>query len=127
MKHFWQGNFPYKNVVEDGFEGSASVGSFPPNGYGLYDMAGNVWEWTADWYHPDYYRALAGEGVAYNPAGPEVSYDPMEHGVPKKAIRGGSFLCNDSYCAGYRASARMKSSPDSGMLHLGFRCVKDAE
>ncbi|WP_016777238.1 formylglycine-generating enzyme family protein [Anaerophaga thermohalophila] len=125
--NFWQGNFPYKNVVEDGFEGSAPVGSFPPNGYGLYDMAGNVWEWTADWYHPDYYRALAGEGVAYNPAGPEVSYDPMEPGVPKKAIRGGSFLCNDSYCAGYRASARMKSSPDSGMLHLGFRCVKDAE
>ncbi|SFE07321.1 formylglycine-generating enzyme family protein [Thermophagus xiamenensis] len=125
--NFWQGNFPYKNVVEDGFQRTAPVGSFPANGYGLYDMAGNVWEWTADWYHPDYYAFLAQQVIALNPQGPETSFDPMEPGVPKKVIRGGSFLCNDSYCAGYRSSARMKSSPDSGALHLGFRCVKDID
>ncbi len=123
--NYWQGQFPYLNIADDGFPTSSPVGSFPANGYGLYDMAGNVWQWTADWYHHDYYQSFRRGSVASNPKGPADSYDPMEPGVPKKSIRGGSFLCNDSYCAGYRASSRMKSSPDSGMMHLGFRCVRD--
>lgn len=123
--NYWQGDFPYRNIVEDGFEGAAPVKSFPPNGYGLYDMAGNVWQWTNDWFHANYYNQLHKGKITHNPKGPQDSYDPMEPGVPKKSIRGGSFLCNDSYCAGYRASSRMKTSPDSGMSHLGFRCVKD--
>jgi formylglycine-generating enzyme len=123
--NYWQGEFPYRNVVDDGFEGIAPVKSFPPNAFGLYDMAGNVWQWTSDWFHASYYSTLPAGTVTDNPQGPNTSYDPLEPGVPKKSIRGGSFLCNDSYCAGYRASSRMKSSPDSGMSHLGFRCVKD--
>lgn len=121
--NFWQGLFPYENTEEDGFYGPAPVRSFPPNGYGLYDMAGNVWEWCADWYHAEYYRqAAAGKA---NPGGPDDSFDPMEPFTPKRSIRGGSFLCNDAYCSGYRVARRMKSSPDSGLNHTGFRCVKD--
>lgn len=123
--NYWQGSFPYHNTADDGFERAAPVRSFPPNGFGLYDMAGNVWQWTADWYHYDYYSSFRPGEIAMNPGGPDISFDPMEPGIPKKTIRGGSFLCNDSYCAGYRASARMKSSPDTGSLHVGFRCVKN--
>ncbi len=123
--NYWQGTFPYDNTVDDGYLTAAPVMSFPSNGFGLFDMAGNVWQWTQDWYHHDYYQSVAERTPLLNPTGPDSSYDPMEPGIPKKSIRGGSFLCNDSYCAGYRASARMKSSPDSGMMHLGFRCVKD--
>ncbi len=123
--NYWQGEFPYYNSGDDGFEGIAPVMTFPANNFGLYDMAGNVWQWTADWYHAEYYKMLASANISHNPTGPESSHDPMEPGISKRTIRGGSFLCNDSYCAGYRASARMKSSPDSGMLHLGFRLVKD--
>ena len=123
--NYWQGSFPYKNDVKDGFFGAAPVASFQPNGYGLFDMAGNVWEWTADLYHHDYYTQL-GSAVVTNPKGPTDSYDPDEPLVSKRVIRGGSFLCNESYCSGYRVAARMKTSADSGMEHLGFRCVMDA-
>ncbi|WP_204282008.1 formylglycine-generating enzyme family protein [Pontibacter burrus] len=118
----WQGQFPNQNSNWDKHTGIASVSSYAPNAYGLYDMAGNVWEWCADWYDAEYYISLK-EQVSYNPNGPARSNDPTEAYVPKKVMRGGSFLCNDSYCKGYRASARMKSSPDTGLEHTGFRCV----
>lgn len=120
----WQGSFPYRNLRQDGFDRLAPVRSFDPNGYGLYDMAGNVWEWCSDWYGAGYYKTLR-TSVNSNPTGPGATEDPMEPGVPEKVIRGGSFLCNASYCSGYRVSARMKTSPDSGLEHTGFRCVGD--
>lgn len=119
----WQGSFPDRNTNWDGFRGLAPRGSFQPNKYGLYDMAGNVWEWVADWYTPDYYKTL-GTGIAKNPRGPERGYDPDEPYVAKKVTRGGSFMCNAAYCEGYKVSSRMKSSPDTGLENTGFRCVK---
>ncbi len=121
----WDGSFPDYNNVRDGFRVTAPVKSFPPNRYGIYDIAGNVWEWTSDWYRPDYYaKSDKPEGIN-NPKGPEDSFDPAQPTVPKKVHRGGSFLCNESYCSGYRVAFRMKTSPDSGLSHAGFRCVKD--
>ena len=98
------------------------MGSYSPNAYGIYDLAGNVWEWCSDWYHSNYY-SMIGDKKIKDPKGPETSYDPMEPFSEKKVIRGGSFLCNDSYCSGYRNSARMKTTPDSSSLHTGFRTV----
>ncbi|WP_344976601.1 formylglycine-generating enzyme family protein [Compostibacter hankyongensis] len=118
----WQGHFPDRNSDWDGHTGLARTASYAPNGYGLYDMAGNVWEWCADWYNANYYQTIAGK-VSDNPTGPAASYDPMEPTIPKRTIRGGSFMCNASYCKGYRVASRMKTSPDSGLENLGFRCV----
>ena len=119
--NIWQGPFPAKNLLQDGYRETSPVGSFPPNPFGLYDMAGNVWEWCADWYRPDAYARMA----ARDPQGPSSGEDPDEPGVPKRVLRGGSFMCADCYCKGYRPSARMKSSPDTGLFHAGFRCVVD--
>ncbi len=120
----WEGEFPYLNQQKDGYIKSAPVKSFLPNPYGLYDISGNVWEWCSDWYDAEYYQRLA-NSTAVNPAGPQKSLDPQEPYTPKKSLRGGSFLCNDSYCSGYRVARRMKSSPDTGLEHTGFRCVKE--
>lgn len=122
----WEGKFPYLNEKKDGFITAAPVKSFAPNGYGLYDMAGNVWEWCSDLYHYDYYKQVANT-TAVNPKGPATSFDPQEPYTEKRSLRGGSFLCNDAYCSGYRNARRMKSSHDTGLEHTGFRCVKDTK
>ncbi len=120
----WQGDFPNTNTLRDGFYNTSPVKAFSPNGYGLYDMAGNVWEWCADYYHSNYYGTIAGPLEVVKPKGPDSSHDPEEPYAIKRVIRGGSFLCNDSYCSGYRVARRMKTTEDSTMEHLGFRCVK---
>jgi formylglycine-generating enzyme len=121
----WEGKFPYLNEKKDGYITAAPAKSYLPNGYGLYDMAGNVWEWCSDFYNQDYYKTLGGK-TTLNPTGAAKSYDANEPYAIKRTLRGGSFLCNDSYCSGYRVARRMKSSPDTGLEHTGFRCVKNA-
>jgi formylglycine-generating enzyme required for sulfatase activity len=122
--NIWQGRFPDQNTKPKGF-GTTPVKAYPPNAIGLYDMAGNVWQWCQDLYHASYYRELKEEGaIADNPQGPLKSYDPREPFATKRVHKGGSFLCHASYCKGYRASARMKTCPDTSLNHLGFRCAK---
>ena len=123
----WTGEFPMSNDKEDGYITTAPVSTYPPNGYGLYDMAGNVWEWTSDWYNSRYYTEAVAQGVLHNPKGASEHYNPTQPYVQQRVVKGGSFLCSDSYCASYRVSARMATDIDSGQEHLGFRTVKDIE
>jgi formylglycine-generating enzyme required for sulfatase activity len=118
-----QGRFPAEDTAEDGYSGIAPVGRFPREGYGLYDVSGNVWEWVSDWYRPDYYAQVAG-AVARNPRGPDTPYDPAEPTEKKRVQRGGSYLCTDQYCTRYMVGTRGKGEVTSGSDHLGFRCVR---
>jgi formylglycine-generating enzyme required for sulfatase activity len=127
MANSHQGNFPNIDTGADAFVGIAPVAQYPANGYGLFDVGGNVWEWTSDWYRPDYYVELAAAGVARNPQGPADAFDPSEPGVPKKVHRGGSFLCTDQYCSRYAVGTRGKGEVSTGTNHLGFRCVAAAK
>ena len=128
LANTWQGEFPMQNLLEDGFEGTSPVGSFPPNGYGLLDMIGNVWEWTTDWYtpkHPD--EKIKACCVPHNPRGgrEDQSYDPRQPDIriPRRVMKGGSHLCAPNYCLRYRPAARMSQPIDTSTSHLGFRCV----
>ena len=130
MANTWQGEFPWQNLLQDGYEGTAPVGAFPPNGYGLYDMAGNVWEWTTDWYQ-DHGRIAKSCCTLENPRGgdPDASRDPRlpDVRIPRKVMKGGSHLCAPNYCRRYRPAARMPQGIDTSTCHLGFRCiVRDA-
>jgi formylglycine-generating enzyme required for sulfatase activity len=129
VANIWQGVFPSKNDKVDGWERTAPVKQFPPNGYGLYDMAGNVWEWCSDYYHAAAYTQQSGTGLVINPVGPSSTWDPNEPNptAEKRVIRGGSFLCHVTYCESYRTAARRGNTPDTGMSHLGFRCVIPAQ
>jgi formylglycine-generating enzyme required for sulfatase activity len=121
MANTWQGTFPTQNLIEDGHRTAAPVGSYPPNGYGLYDMAGNVWEWCSDWYSRDYFKTSPKD----NPQGPESSMDPNDPKSKRKVQKGGSFLCAENYCARYQVGARHSGEMESAADHIGFRCVKD--
>jgi formylglycine-generating enzyme required for sulfatase activity len=119
--NIWQGEFPWKNTARDGFERTAPVKSFAPNAFGLYDMSGNVWEWCADWFDPELYRGRS--SLMTDPTGPDQPPGPAH--AARRTQRGGSFLCHDAYCSRYRPTARHGGAPDTGMSHLGFRCVRD--
>jgi formylglycine-generating enzyme required for sulfatase activity len=128
MANTWQGEFPWQNLKLDGFEGTSPVGSFPPNGYGLYDMCGNVWEWTCDWYVPRHPDEVASPCcVPTNPrvTSPDESFNSGQPGahIPRRVIKGGSHLCAPNYCLRYRPAARQPQMIDTSMAHLGFRCI----
>ena len=114
MANWWQGVFPFHDTGEDGYRGRAPVGRFPPNGYGLYDVIGNVWEWCADWYEAAYYRRSPGRA----PRGPEAGRE--------RVMRGGSWMCSENFCSNYRVASRSHATPDSGLDNVGFRCARDA-
>ena len=124
--NIWQGIFPTTNVKADGFAATAPVATYPATGFGLHDMAGNVWEWCSDWYRADAYVAAAAK-LTVDPHGPQQPWDPDEPTALKRVTRGGSFLCHVSYCESYRTAARRGTAYDSGASHIGFRCAKNSQ
>ncbi len=129
VANIWQGRFPSQNTAEDGYLRTSPVHAFPPNGFGLYDMGGNVWQWTADWYRADYFASVrqaetATKRPVKDPVGPPESYDPAEPAVPKHVVKGGSHLCSDRYCVRYLVGSRGKAEPGLGASNLGFRLVR---
>jgi formylglycine-generating enzyme required for sulfatase activity len=128
MANTWQGQFPWQNLLQDGYEGTSPVGAFPPNGYGLHDMTGNVWEWTCDYFAPRHAAPAASACCA--PHNPRVSSPPAavmiagpgSH-LPRRVIKGGSHLCAPNYCLRYRPAARQSETVDTATCHIGFRCV----
>jgi formylglycine-generating enzyme len=127
MANTFQGSFPVADLKEDGFDSTAPVKSFPSNTYGLYDIIGNVWEWTSDWYDVQYFSMLAEAAISVDPKGPAKSYDPNDPYAMKRVTKGGSYLCASNYCVNYRPSARQATAFDSGASNLGFRCVRDVK
>lgn len=127
MANTFQGPFPHGNTAEDGFTATAPVRSYPPNAYGLYDMIGNVWEWCSDWYRPDTHQSRSAGSVTNNPRGPSEGFDPNEPYQTVRTTKGGSFLCSEHFCTNYRPSARQATAIDTGMSHIGFRCVKSSD
>jgi sulfatase modifying factor 1 len=129
MVNSWQGEFPWQNLLTDGHEGASPVGAFPPNGYGLHDMAGNVWEWTSDWYEPrgadPTVKSCCMGSVNPRVVSPNKSYNSHQpqFRTPRKVVKGGSHLCAPNYCFRYRPAARQPQTIDTGMAHIGFRCV----
>jgi formylglycine-generating enzyme required for sulfatase activity len=127
MANTYQGSFPVTNLIEDGFERTSPVKTFSANDYGLYDMIGNVWEWTSDYYDINYYVTLAKKSITINPKGPKQPFDPNEPFATKRVTKGGSFLCASNYCSNYRSTARQATSVDSGSSNIGFRTVVDSK
>jgi sulfatase modifying factor 1 len=132
LANTWQGGFPYENTELDGWTGTSPVGSFPPNGFGLFDMAGNVWEWTDDWYTSD--RSVDSSPACCGPVEPrggtrQGSFDPRQPqvAIPRKVVKGGSHLCTPQYCYRYRPAARQPQMIDTAMSHLGFRTIRRPE
>jgi formylglycine-generating enzyme required for sulfatase activity len=128
LANTWQGSFPLENLKTDGYERTSPVTAFPPNGYGLHDMIGNVWEWTCDWYAPDHQANVAtGCCGQVNPVGgrEDASFDPSqpEIRIPRKVLKGGSHLCAPNYCQRYRPAARYPQPIDTSTSHVGFRCI----
>ena len=123
MANTWQGEFPWQNLCQDGYVGTSPVGAFPPNGYGLYDMAGNVWQWTSDYFSPNH---AAAQDASCTPSNPRVDApvsDPMEDPIQRRVIKGGSYLCAPNYSLRYRPAARQGEAEDTSAGHLGFRCI----
>jgi formylglycine-generating enzyme len=126
VANIFEGRFPTRNTGEDGYVGTSPVTAFPPNGFGLYDMGGNVWQWTSDWYRADWYARMAAAGIARNPTGPPSSLDPSHPESPTRVIRGGSYLCSEQYCTRYLVGSRGRGEASTGSSNLGFRLVRSA-